>query len=222
MLDNGSRGQPLSEQEHGPRTVDTVLADRLYAYCQGRGWSAQTLSNEIAKLGGHLGRATISKIWNGDRTVTVDEWLLLAAALNVPPPLLLLPIGESEAVKITERSTIHPHLAYKWVAGLGPLADSKQYAIGIRDWQAAARPLQLYSQHDDFVERVSQADQDVRRAKLVSDDEARAAREAYVDALGALVEHRSLMRETGYPPPEIPDEWVRDAEMLGDVEAEDT
>ncbi len=58
-------------------------------------WSAQDLSNACAELGYPIPRNVISKLEGGYRRfVTVPEWLVLAAALNIPAPMLLVPLGE--------------------------------------------------------------------------------------------------------------------------------
>lgn len=202
----------MSEQEHGPRTVETVLADRLYAYCQGRGWSAQTLSDEIAKLGGHLGRATISKIWNGDRAVTVDEWLLLAAALRVPPTLLLFPVGEDPQVAVTPEIRIHPHLAHKWAAGAvePPVSDREG------EWRRTILPLRLHEQLDDLDGAVRGAERRVRHARLTEDSEAeREASREYWASLEDYYRHLRSMQDAGVDPPAANQNRARDMGRLG-------
>lgn len=57
---------------------------------RGRRISAQSLSDRTAQLGYPIGRATISELETGRRkTITVPELLVLAAALDTSPALLV-------------------------------------------------------------------------------------------------------------------------------------
>ena len=92
----------------------------------------------------HLTGRTL-KIENGQREVSFDEALTLAVALNVPPPLLLLPLGTDDRVVIHERQR-HPSStrAGNGPAGEEPLASTARRATGGRNGNEAAEPLRLF------------------------------------------------------------------------------
>ena len=66
------------------QTPTLNLQRQIRVWRERRNLSAQALADRIAKIGGTLSRVAISKIENGDRGATVEEWLLLAHALAVP------------------------------------------------------------------------------------------------------------------------------------------
>src|SRR5688500_12095160 len=100
------------------KTPSEVLAGQLAEWRKRRnGLSAQELAGCITELGGKLARVAIAETENGPRRISLDEALLLAAALNVPPPLFFFPFETGEHVAITPKSVIHPDLATRWLAG---------------------------------------------------------------------------------------------------------
>src|SRR4051794_7495768 len=62
--------------------------------------SAQELADRVKALGGKLDRAAIAKIESGTRNVSLDEALLLAAALDVAPVHLFFPLNDDAEVEI--------------------------------------------------------------------------------------------------------------------------
>lgn len=211
----------MSERQQETLTVDETFGRLLAQHRRRAGLTQQQLAELVADHGGSLHQTTIARTERGERQPTLGEFLLFAAALNVPPPLLLLPVGDEDVVAVTPRSHVHPHLAYKWLAGRGPLASSDRKAIGVRQWHEAARPLRLHDHHDELADRVRQAQADARRAALADDAEQTTTRQGYADALAALVDHRRVMRREGIQPPALPDEWRDDAAMLDTDEAEE-
>lgn len=80
--------------------------------------SAQQIADRTTALGYPIGRATISELETGRRkSITVPELLILAAALDVPPILLLcpgLPDGPVEILPGLETTAI---VAAEWFEG---------------------------------------------------------------------------------------------------------
>lgn len=93
-----------------------------------------------------LDKARLSRIERskGQHAVRIDQWLLLAAALDTPPLLLVVPLGASEPVEITATSKIHSHLAYRWLTGQESLASTKRLAINQAGWYRMSEPVRLY------------------------------------------------------------------------------
>jgi transcriptional regulator with XRE-family HTH domain len=115
-----------------------VLAAQVRHWREARRLSAEALAERVSKLGWPISRTTVTKIELEQRGVYVEEAFIIAAALNVPPPVLFFGLESGEHVTLTEKSTIHPDLARKWLCGEGPLADTSRAAIGTEDWYGAA------------------------------------------------------------------------------------
>jgi transcriptional regulator with XRE-family HTH domain len=86
-----------------------------------RGWSAMRLAKRLDELGyGRMDRDVIANLENGRRrTVTVEDWLALALALDVAPVHLLVP-PRSEDRLLVGHLEIDPDLARAWVRGETP------------------------------------------------------------------------------------------------------
>ena len=101
---------------------------------QGRRMSAQALADRCAELGLPIGRVAITKLENGIREkVSVAELLVLAAALEVPPVLLIFPVGREKAVEVLPARPLDPWHATLWLSGDARLAR-------IRPGRAWSRP----------------------------------------------------------------------------------
>jgi transcriptional regulator with XRE-family HTH domain len=84
--------------------------------------SAQELADRVKALGGKLDRAAISKIESGTRNVSLDEALLLAAALDVAPVHLFFPLNDDAEVEIAPGlQPVRTADARAWLRGLAPL-----------------------------------------------------------------------------------------------------
>lgn len=163
-----------------------------------RGWKQRELEDEVAAHGGTLSRGALAKIESGKRSVSIDEWLLLAAALNVPPVLLLVPLGSSDLVEITSRSVIHPHFALDWLVGDEPLVSTHRFPIGITEWEAGAAPLYAWREYRQLLDDESSASAAVKRAEHTNGGAAvREAKRRRADALEALHRHLLASRATG-------------------------
>lgn len=78
--------------------------------------SAQGLADACSALGyASLTRAVIANLETGARdSISVPEWLALAAGLRVPPLLLLFPVGRAETVEPLPDVEVPPYAAVKW------------------------------------------------------------------------------------------------------------
>lgn len=108
-----------SEPEWSTELALSVAAE-VRRHRQAQGLSAQQLADRCAELGMPIQRSVIANMESGRRTtVTVAEVLVLAAALQVPPALLLLSVGHSEKVEILPRQFVDPLDAADWFVGIG-------------------------------------------------------------------------------------------------------
>jgi len=82
--------------------------------------TAQQLAERCKDLGAPIHRTTITKIENGRTRFDVGELFILAAALDVPPLVLLypdLPAGEVEIIPDRPGTSWD---AYLWATGMAP------------------------------------------------------------------------------------------------------
>lgn len=204
------------------RTPEETLREQVRAHRERRGWSQERLAEEVTALGVPMTQSTVAKIeWmkgksTSPRHVTVDEAFVLAAALNVPPPLLFTPLGEHDRLRVTSRSEIHPHLALDWIAGDGPLVTTSRHAIEPSEWRKAAAPLTLFRQLRPLQQAVHAAEASVERAAFLEDpDLLRDAKAALVRSLEDLVQHRDQIQAAELQPPKLPPSWQRMIDQLG-------
>lgn len=95
------------------RIADAVKARRLTL-----GLTAAELSDRT-KCGKQLSRAVISDLETGrKRTLEVSEWLTLAVALEIPPPLLLFPGYPDEPVEVMPGQEVSSRQAFDWITGI--------------------------------------------------------------------------------------------------------
>lgn len=182
----------------GTKRVSEIVGTQVHVHRNRRGWTQRELEAAVASHGGTLSRGALAKIESGVRRVSMDEWLLLAAALNVPPPLLLVPLGSSDLVEITSSSVIHPHLALDWLVGDQPLASTGQRLIGIQEWHTGAAPLYAWRKYRRLQEAEHTARAAVMRAEHTNGgDEVREAKRRHADTLEALHHHMIDMQGSG-------------------------
>lgn len=154
--------------------------------------TAQQLAEKVSEVGGHISRGTIAKIESRARpSVTLDEAVLLAVALNVPLPLLLLPVEEEGEVALTPTTTVYCWRAWEWLHGQEPLPGRNQDGA----WPALA-----YSDVSDAQKAANAALLEIATAEYEENERrVKAGKRRYVTALRNL--HRALrvMEESGLP-----------------------
>lgn len=80
--------------------------------------SAQALSDRCGELGLLLPRPVLSNLENGRRdSISLGEILILAAALDVPPLQLVVPVGYCEDIEILPDLRVPVWDAAKWIDG---------------------------------------------------------------------------------------------------------
>ncbi|HEV2777889.1 MAG TPA: hypothetical protein VGX25_00655 [Actinophytocola sp.] len=90
-----------------------------------RGWSRDRLAEECAKLGmPKLTAESFTNIESGRRKdgirrrlVTIDELVVIALALNIPPILLIVPYPDEREVELTPNTRLTTDVALRWFAG---------------------------------------------------------------------------------------------------------
>jgi transcriptional regulator with XRE-family HTH domain len=101
-----------------------VIAAQVRRYRKERGLSAQRLADLCAQLGMEISRSTISDLENGRRdSMSVAELLVLAAALEVPPVELAVPLARQERAEILPGAEIPTWDAGRWFRGDGAMVE---------------------------------------------------------------------------------------------------
>jgi hypothetical protein len=140
----------------------------------------------------------VAKIESGVRGVSLDEWLVISAALNVAPLLLLLPLGSHPRVAITPRSEVHPHLGLEWLRGDEPLTATNRCNIDRPGWLEGSEPIRLWLELRRKEDAVAEALRAVQRADYSNDaEQVRAARQQHIESLESLHSHLRQMQVDG-------------------------
>lgn len=200
-----------------PRDIGSHLTERVRRYREALGLRQEDIAERTAQLGYPMNRVTLAKIEKGGTraaNASLVDVLVLAAALDVPPPLLFVPLGEDEDLAITPKLVAHPHIVLEWVAGKDDLRSAIPWGSHSRQWGRNSQPLRL-------LEGLREREQAVRRAQarmeaVASDDNSR----GFDQALMALHTWREAMRVSdgdellGLAMVELPDEWQSRLEEL--------
>lgn len=205
--------------EDQPKRPSEVLAEQVRIWRDLRKLSAQGLADRIKDLGGSLSRVAISKIENGDRGVSLDEWLQLAHALAVPPPLLFVDLASGADVAVAPGVVLHPWLVWRWATGqeppLVPSPAGGALVTRVEEYERARTAVFLYQHEQRAAESVSRALSELRGAEYAGDAAATsAARAAHVEALRDLASALDDMVAMDVQPPAKPREWVETMRAL--------
>lgn len=202
--------------------VAADIGKRVAGYRKAHGLTAEQLAERCALPG--ITRVVITRLENGRRdSVSTAELQVLAKALDVPPVLLLFPVGLQEAVEVLPGVTADPWHAVRWFNGQSgnpadPGAQQPPEGRVLRYWQDNDR---LAATISSAGERIAQADADSAAAvtTLEAEQHQRLA-ESEVRHLGtavtALLNLRRTITEAGMllPPlsPDVAgllDDWSR-------------
>lgn len=117
--------------------------------------TAQRLSDLTEQLGERIPRTVIINLENQRRDyVSLAEILILAAGLNIPPYLLIAPVGIDEAVEILPAVHSTPWRTRGWIMGALPV---KYAGFAVVEWNDATVATKLYDKHRLLVRSYEQA-----------------------------------------------------------------
>jgi transcriptional regulator with XRE-family HTH domain len=113
-------------------TPSDVVAARVHQVRKRRGWTVADLAARCAEIGApELTTHALYKLEQREsasrrpRPVTVDELLVLSAALNVAPvSLLVQPDDSDQPYAVTATVTADRFGVRAWIRGVGPLLDN--------------------------------------------------------------------------------------------------
>lgn len=174
--------------------------------------STQQLADRCDRLGFPIPRSVLANLENGRReAVSVAELLVLAAALEVAPGLLVNPLGHQATTEVLPGRELPAWEAILWLSGQVRLPnDAGNYGIEWLNWQDDQGIVPLYRRHYQLTEDLSVGGAWLaqsltgKRGKIdqvASQKLQREARERLEDDLRAV---RTRMRAVGLTPPELP------------------
>ncbi|MEU6033931.1 helix-turn-helix transcriptional regulator [Actinomadura sp. NPDC047616] len=201
-------------QSSWARNLSSTVASQVRYFRNRRGWSAQQLADACTVLGYPLTRSALANLESGRRpTIAVAELLILARALNVPPVLLVFPVGRLDTVEPAPGTEAPAWDAAKWFGGAAPFPAAPQQTI---DRPPATDVLTLFRRHDRYIDEWAFATRKARGARSMRDEaatpEERAWRDETAETAGRaariaeeiIAETRQEMRRLDLMPPPLP------------------
>jgi len=183
--------------------------------------TTQKLSDLTADAGQRIPPSVLTNLEHRRRDyISVAELLLVAAALNVPPVLLVAPIGQTEQMEPLPSRDASPWRTRGWLMGALPLRTT---GFDLAQWNDATTAIKLYDAHRLLIRTYQET---VRRLKELDDDrmdvfpgrhwpeeslaQRTAFRRAVLSQLATYLEHlrrqRKQISEMGLVLPELPPE----------------
>ncbi|MDP9430886.1 MAG: helix-turn-helix transcriptional regulator [Actinomycetota bacterium] len=199
----------MATSGYGP--LVTQVTQNLRRLREERGVTLSGLSDRMGELGQPLGMTGLSKIENGRRGIDLDELVALARALEVPPLLLVFPLGVQEAVEVLPGANVETWAAAKWFTGEAPFPGTEdEVCVG------SDPPTTYFRVQDELIEkwrRVRERVDEVRGAHIVgqgADDQSMQGFQFLEEMLRSsenhLRDYRRIMRKVGLDPGELPPE----------------
>jgi transcriptional regulator with XRE-family HTH domain len=193
-----------------PQRLVDVIAEQVTTLRKKRGVTAQRLADDLNKLGIDWTRDTVTKFETRRRgSIDVTELFALALVLNVPPPLLIIPI-DAKTVPVIPDDNVSAYRTWLWLLGEHPITDT-----GGGHWLDAGLPVRLVHRHFDAERNVGNAlsgldDGDYLAAQgldaqLIRDR----SRKQLTEGVLELRQVRAEMRGWGMPPPQLLDEVIK-------------
>jgi hypothetical protein len=170
--------------------------------------SAQALSDACAKLGWPIKRSVLSNLESGYReTITVPEVFILAQALEVPPLLLLLPLGNADTVRVRPGTEVPTNDALRWLLGERPLPGTRWEGLDTEDGSPTIASFQVHQQNvDRWISSRFNSSQ-IRQGAMPGTAEEADEWDQTADRTARQLRNlRTLMRTRGLTPPPFPPE----------------
>ncbi|MFC9087059.1 helix-turn-helix domain-containing protein [Nocardiopsis dassonvillei] len=205
-------------QDEWAATIARTVGREVRRYRDQQGLSAEQLAQKCTSAGLPMKRPVIANLESGRRpTVSLAELLILGKVLEVPPLLLVFPVGRDEMTEVVPGREVPTWLAAKWFTGEEPLPwkTPDGWAVSPEDWgawQDGAEPVDRFRTHDRYISEWEGA----RGRAAAARDAARAAqgdaeRDAFLMAAQAeeqqarfiersMQENRAGMRRAGLKP----------------------
>lgn len=202
--------------------LSDVVARRVVQIRKSRDMTREQLAKRCAELGyPSLTGPALANIETGRRSpsgerrrdITIDELTVLAAALDVPPLLLMFPVGMDAESPVVPRRSVDTWSAARWFAGeysadgrrFDPEVNTTAQRLITNDgaWNAAATPVALFHSHDSLMSEYHE----VLIGRLFPpDDDGRLRGQELARGTALLFRLRALrgeMRRHGLTPPPL-------------------
>lgn len=191
------------------KSIGEVIAERLRRYRTQQGLTQQQVADRTRELGSPISRHNLAKLETppGRAKVPLVDVLVLAAALDMPPTLLFLPMGELEEVEVTPGNNVHPHHAFKWVKGTEDFTRGGWSApFDPKQWARNAQTVRLF----DKLELLQAGQELVTLQPEVLDENGNWVKnEKWVEREKRIDEHLAYMRDAGLSIPKELDDGER-------------
>ena len=163
---------------------------------KGRGMTVQALADRCTELGLPIGRVALTKLENGAREkVSVAEIFVLAAALEVPPVLLIFPRAGRTLSRSSRPEVCRRGMQQEWLSGDARLQGGPG---AVPATTTSAVP--LHREHD----RLTYALAGTTKESLLQADSGDPSRRLLHLGTRALRSVREFIRELGLEPPALP------------------
>lgn len=95
------------------------IAETIASYRDQRGVSTQWLADECTRLGMPMTRTALAAVLTqkSRKSITVQELAVLGRALEIPPLMLLYPVGSGERTEVLPEVHVDALVAADWFAG---------------------------------------------------------------------------------------------------------
>ncbi|MGH4009779.1 MAG: helix-turn-helix transcriptional regulator [Pseudonocardiaceae bacterium] len=114
----------MTQERAWPAESSQATGRAIRHYRKERHMSAEQLAHAVSALGLRYTRTQVTNLETGRRdSVTVGEVYAFAAVLDVPPVVLLLPLGSGESVELLPDHSTDPWTAYRWLLGELPTGE---------------------------------------------------------------------------------------------------
>ena len=182
-----------------PDSLTAEIGRRVARFRRQRKLTAQQLSDVLRdQLGVDMKRTVIGGLEAGTRkTVSISEVFAVAHVLDVPPLLLIAPVGDAGDVEVLPGVMVDPWSIVRWAGGEGTLrqldfAPEQEALVGL---------LRLYRWHDQSIR-----EWDVARHVTVGAGEAdeQFALARLRGITNDIATARGLIRQIGAEPPPLP------------------
>jgi transcriptional regulator with XRE-family HTH domain len=169
-----------------------------------RGLSLATVAERMTTLGRPMTLNSVSKIELQKRGVDLDDLVALARALDVPPLVLVFPIGDKPTVELLPGYEVRPWTAARWFTGEQPLPVEAPGEAWVDRQLGEDSPAALYRMNDELIRRWLRANRSVQESIDLGRGASEVALELRDNALDDISRHRREMRRLGLEPDPLP------------------
>lgn len=163
---------PMAEQRRGRRAIEVgptgkTVAANIARLRERRGLTTRQLSAALERAGRSIPASGITRMEKGERVVTSDELVALAAVFGVSPSALLLPLTAkaSDPVEVTGGGTVSADVAWAWANGQRPLSFTEGVEpTQMLEYQLYGRP-QWLREPNYLILRGERSAEEIRQAR---------------------------------------------------------